>query len=158
MECRTSITYKTQNMRTDNHTVFDIKLDVCSSRDPPLLDGSTAQGVSHILHFALAYSKAKRVQHRHCVPDTVAVIADGVVQAALRDSTGGEGTAQREGGGAGETRAGSRRQAAGRGGAGKAKEAAKEAEAKAQRDREEEAKALASLTADDKKSKKSKLV
>ncbi|KAF4131802.1 hypothetical protein GN958_ATG18996 [Phytophthora infestans] len=40
----------------------------------------------------------------------------------------------------------------------KAKEAAKEAEAKAQRDREEEAKALASLTADDKKSKKSKLV
>ncbi|KAF1791972.1 Zinc finger, NHR/GATA-type [Phytophthora cactorum] len=40
----------------------------------------------------------------------------------------------------------------------KAKEAAKEAEAKALRDREEEAKALAALTADEKKTKKSKLI
>ncbi|ETI56527.1 hypothetical protein F441_00932 [Phytophthora nicotianae CJ01A1] len=40
----------------------------------------------------------------------------------------------------------------------KAKEAAQEAEAKALRDREEEAKALAALTADEKKSKKSKLI
>jgi len=40
----------------------------------------------------------------------------------------------------------------------KAKEAAKEAEAKALRDREEEAKALASLSTDDKKGKKSKLI